>query len=65
MNQFVSRETIRSAVCRETQEGMMLETETVYLVERDWNALLAALDSPPAPNKRLRDLLRSKALWDD
>lgn len=38
---------------------------TIALSERDWDAFVAALDNPPAPNDALKKLMTEFGPWED
>lgn len=38
---------------------------SITLSERDWDAFVAALDNPPAPNAALKNLMTEFGPWDD
>ena len=55
-NRSVSGFMIASAL--ERADSLLPREETLTLSERDFDLLLAALDTPPKPNKALRDAVK-------
>jgi uncharacterized protein (DUF1778 family) len=43
---------------------MLADRRAFQLDEVQWAAFIAALDTPPRDNLRLRELLRTRAAWD-
>jgi len=57
-------EFMLEAACREATE-VLLDQRFFLLDEKAYKRFTAALDKPPAENKRLRRLLLSKAAWEE
>jgi uncharacterized protein (DUF1778 family) len=57
-------EFMLEAACREATE-VLLDQRFFLLDEKDYKRFTAALDKPPADNRRLRRLLVSKAAWEE
>ena len=51
------------AACREA-DAVLLDRRLFLVEEKEYRQFLAALDRPPAENKRLARLLRTRAPWD-
>jgi uncharacterized protein (DUF1778 family) len=49
---------------RREATGVLLDQRLFLLDDKAYAQFLAALDQPPAENRRLRRLLRTKAAWD-
>lgn len=49
---------------RREATGVLLDQRLFLLDDKAYARFLAALDRPPAENRRLRGLLRTKAAWD-
>lgn len=49
---------------RERATEVLLNQTLFKLSKADWNAFIEALDNPPAANPALKDLLASKAPWE-
>ena len=45
-------------------KNALLDRTNIVLNEREWAAFVEALDSPPASNPRLRDLMSRQATWE-
>ena len=54
---------VRDAATREA-ENTLLDRTRIELNQADWERFIAALDTPPTDNPRLRDLMSRKAVWD-
>ena len=50
----VTQTAFASAALAERAQEVIRDHTTLRLSSRDWDAFLAALDSPPEPNPRLR-----------
>ena len=57
-------EFMLEAACREATE-VLLDQRLFMLDEKAYKRFTAALDKPPAENKRLRRLLMTKAAWEE
>jgi uncharacterized protein (DUF1778 family) len=57
-------EFMLEAACREAT-AVLLDQRFFLLDEKAYKRFTAALDKPPAENKRLRRLLLSKAAWEE
>jgi uncharacterized protein (DUF1778 family) len=57
-------EFMLEAACREAT-AVLLDQRFFLLDEKDYKRFTAALDKPPAENRRLRRLLVSKAAWEE
>ena len=57
-------EFMLEAACREAT-AVLLDQRLFLLDEKAYQRFTAALDKPPAENKRLRRLLLSKAAWEE
>jgi uncharacterized protein (DUF1778 family) len=57
-------EFMLEAACREAT-AILLDQRFFLLDEMAYKRFTAALDKPPAENKRLRRLLMSKAAWEE
>lgn len=57
-------EFVLEAAVRHAQE-VLLDRTVSPLSEPDFDAFLAVLDDPPAPNDRLKALLRRKPAWEE
>jgi uncharacterized protein (DUF1778 family) len=57
-------EFMLEAACREAT-AILLDQRFFLLDEKAYKRFTAALDKPPAENKRLRRLLMSKAAWEE
>lgn len=54
---------ILEAACREA-EAVLLDQKLFFLEAPAWRKFIAMLDAPPKYNKRLRDLMATKAPWE-
>ncbi len=54
---------VREAALREAQNAL-LDRTAIELDAAGWERFVAALDAPPAPNARLRELLARKPAWE-
>jgi uncharacterized protein (DUF1778 family) len=57
-------EFMLEAACREATE-VLLDQRFFLLDEKAYKRFTAALDKPPAENRRLRRLLLAKAAWEE
>lgn len=51
------------AVATKEAADTILDQSVLYLNEADYAAFVHALDNPPEPNEKLRELLASKPVW--
>jgi uncharacterized protein (DUF1778 family) len=57
-------EFMLEAACREAT-AVLLDQRLFLLDEKDYKRFTAALDKPPAENRRLRRLMATKAAWEE
>ena len=57
-------EFMLEAACREAT-SVLLDQRLFLLDAQTYKRFTAALDKPPAENRRLRRLLRTKAVWEE
>jgi len=56
-------EFMLESACREA-ESVLLDQRYFALSREDFKRFTAALDEPPAENPKLRQLLKSRAIWE-
>ena len=49
---------------RREAEETILDQRVFVLSDEKWDELMAILDAPPAPNEKLRELMRRKPAWE-
>jgi len=54
---------VRDTALREAENTLIDET-AICLTDPAWAEFTAALDAPPEPNPRLRDLMSRKPVWE-
>lgn len=60
-----SRSEFMIEASRRAAEDALIDQTVLRVDEATFNAFVAALDRPAAPNPRLEKTMRSKAPWDD
>jgi uncharacterized protein (DUF1778 family) len=59
-----NRSAFMLEAARREATGVLLDQRLFLLDDKAYTQFLAVLDQPPAENRRLRRLLRTKAAWD-